>query len=302
MDNELALRLFVSVVDSGSFSNGGERLGVPQSSTSRMISQLENRLGARLLQRSTRNLNLTEAGKIYYERATKIVTELDEAANAVRDISAAPAGLLRVTAPASFGRHFIAPYLKEFHELWPDVTIGLSLTDSVEDVIGLGYDIAIRLGALEDSDLITRTLTKCAMIPCASPQYLKTNGTPATVSDLKEHNCLQFRSNPGQNTWVFVREGQEYSAKVGGSLYANNGEALLAAALGGLGICFLPEWLVREHLDAGTLRAVLRDHTPKTAAIPIQAVFAHRHHTPAKLRVFVDFLCDKLSAQPWVIS
>lgn len=299
MDNELALRLFVSVVKEGSFSRGGARLGVPQSSTSRMISRLESRLGARLLQRSTRNLNLTEAGRVYFERADKIVTELDEAAGAIRDISAVPAGLLRVTAPASFGRHFIAPYLQEFNTAYPDIVIGLSLTDSVEDLVGLGFDVAIRLGALDDSGLIARTLATCSMIPCASPQYLEKYGTPETVADLESHNCLVFRSNPGHNTWTFVRGDETSAAKASGSLYANNGETLVAAARAGLGICLVPEWLIREHLESGTLIRVLPDYTPEAAATPIQAVLAHRQHVPAKLRVFVDFLWEKLSVQPW---
>lgn len=299
MDNELALRLFVSVVKEGSFSKGGERLGVPQSSTSRMISAMEKRLGARLLQRSTRNLALTEAGRIYFERADKIVIELDEAANAIRDVSATPAGLLRITAPTSFTHLFIAPYLQEFYELYPDITIGLSLSDSIEDVIGLGYDIAIRIGALDDSDLIARPLVSCIMIPCAAPNYLERYGMPETVADLENHNCLQFRNNPGHNTWSFIRGGQEFSIRVSGTLFADNGEALLASALAGLGICFLPEWLVQQHLDKGALKKVLTEFSPKIAITPIHAVFAHRLHTPAKLRVFVDFLRKKLTSQPW---
>jgi len=193
MDHELALRLFVRVVEDNSFSKGGARLGVPQSSASRMISRLETRLGARLLQRSTRRLTLTEAGQIYYERACRIVVELDDAAQAIQDISAAPSGLLRIMAPAAFGVRFIAPALQEFHALYPEITIGLSLSDSVEDMIGLGYDLAIRLGELKDSGLIARRLAASTSLICAAPAYLQARGAPTSVDDLADHNRSEER-------------------------------------------------------------------------------------------------------------
>jgi DNA-binding transcriptional LysR family regulator len=300
MDNELALRLFVSVVEANSFSKGGARLNVPQSSASRIISHLEERLGARLLHRSTRNLTLTEAGQIYYERATRIATELDEAAEAVREVSAAPAGLLRVMAPATFARKFIAPRLQEFHTLYPDITIGLLLSDSVEDMIGLGYDVAIRLGDLQDSSLIASRIAGSTSLICASPEYLRMNGAPKTVQDLKGHNCLQFRSNHGENTWRFRSNGTDHAVQVSGSFFSNNGDAILAAALSGLGICYLPEWMVHEHLETGALQLVLPDLNLETGVTPIQAVASYRLHTPAKQRVFVGFLREKLSVLPWV--
>jgi len=217
MDNELALRLFVSVVEENSFSQGGNRLGVPQSSASRMITKLEERLGARLLQRSTRKLTLTEAGQIYYERASRIVTELNEAAEAIRDVSGTPAGLLRVTAPASFGRLYVAPMLPEFRKVYPDISIGLSLSDSIEDVIGLGYNVAIRFGKLSDSGLVATRLVGSTSVVCASPAYLDAHGAPKTVDDLKRHNCLQFRTNPGSNTWRFLKGEEEHHVGVNGS-------------------------------------------------------------------------------------
>jgi len=302
MDNELALRLFVSVVEANSFSQGGARLGVPQSSASRMIARLEERLGARLLQRSTRKLTLTEAGEIYFERAARIVTELNEASEAIRDISASPAGLLRVLAPAAFGRLFIAPALPDFHALYPDITVGLALSDSVVDMIGLGYDVAIRTGDLRDSNLVATRLTSSVSMVCANPSYLRANGTPQSIDDLARHNCLQFRHNPGQNIWKLRRDNTEYDVKVSGSFFSDSGDALLAAAASGLGICHLPQWLVQSHLDSGALEALLPDYQQEAKVSPIQAVAGYRQHIPTKQRVFVAFLREKLSVTSWAKS
>ena len=299
MDNELALRLFVSVVEANSFSQGGARLGVPQSTASRMISRLEERLGARLLQRSTRNLTLTEAGKIYLERVARIVTDLDEATEAVRDLGAAPAGLLRVLAPAAFGRLFLVPLLPDFRANYPDITIGLSLSDRVDDIIGLGYDVAIRLGDLQDSNLIATRLTGSVSVICASPGYIDTCETPKSVDDLALHNCLQFRSNPGQNTWRFKQAQAEQEVQVNGSFYSDSGDALLAAAISGLGICYLPEWMVQPHLDNGALQLILPDYKLDAQINPIQAVAGYRQNIPAKQRVFIAFLRERFSAMPW---
>lgn len=299
MDNELALRLFVSVVEANSFSQGGARLGVPQSSASRMISRMEERLGARLLQRSTRKLTLTEAGVIYFERAARIVTELNEAAEAIREINAEPAGLLRVLAPTSFARLHIVPNLKSFHVLYPDIEIGLSLSDKIVDMIGLGYDVAIRMGELQDSNLIASRLVGSRSLVCASPDYLKTHGHPQTFEDLTAHNCVQFRTNPGLNTWCFTQGNEETEVQVSGKFFADSGDALLAATVSGLGICQLPTWLVQPYLDSGELQKLFPDYQDGASATPIQAVAGYRQHVPSKQRVFVAHLREHLQAQPW---
>lgn len=299
MDNELALRLFVSVVDENSISKGGARLGVPQSSASRMLSRLEDRLDARLIQRSTRRLQLTEAGRIYYERARQIVTELDEAALAIRDLTNAPVGLLRVAAPASFAKRFIAPYLAEFRAEFPGVTFGLSLTDRMEDLIGQGFDIAIRLGQLPDSSLVATRLASAVSYVCASPAYLETHGAPADVADLANHDCLLFRGSPGSNVWRIEQDGVVHEVRATGPLYCDNGEGILSAALSGLGICVLPVWLLDQHMESGQLVPVFGKARSQTSASPIQAVMAHRQHIPAKTRTFVEFLRGKLGAHGW---
>ncbi|AZV76929.1 LysR family transcriptional regulator [Parasedimentitalea marina] len=301
MDNELALRLFVTVVEENSVSKGGARLNVPQSSASRLLSRLEENLGTRLLQRSTRSLQLTEAGRIYFERARQIVTALDEASAAVRDLSGTPSGLLRVTAPAGFARQYIAPHLVEFSSLYPEINLGLSLQDTVEDLVSLGYDIAIRFGALPDSGLVARNLAGSTLVACASPAYLDQHGAPEQVADLAARNCLCFRSNPGKNSWSFTLGDQSQSVKVGGSMYSNNGDALMAAALSGYGIIMQPSWTVQIALDSGQLVRILPDHQHGPSSIPIHAVFAHKQHLPPKTRVFVEFMTRKIRANTWAI-
>lgn len=301
MDNELALRLFVNVVEENSISKGGARLNVPQSSASRLLTRLEENLGTRLLHRTTRSLQLTEAGSIYFERARQIVTALDEASAAVRDLSGTPAGLLRVTAPAGFARQYIAPHLVEFSALYPKINLGLSLQDTVEDLVGLGYDVAIRFGALPDSGLVARNLAGSALVACASPGYLDQYGAPQQVSDLATRNCLCFRSNPGSNSWRFTLGGQSLSVKVGGSMYSNNGDTLIAAALSGYGIVMQPCWSVQAALDNGQLVRILANHQHGPASIPIHAVFAHKQHLPPKIRVFVEFMSQKIRANTWAI-
>lgn len=300
MDNERALRLFVSVVEENSISRGGARLNIPQSSASRMIAALERNLGAKLLQRSTRSLHLTEAGDLYFERARKIVTDFDEAASAVRNISGAPSGLLRVAAPASFGRRYIAPYLPEFSTLYPKIEFGLSLSDSIEDLIGHGFDVALRLGDLPDSNLISSRVAGSISIVCASPAYLSASNDLSNPRHLQSHNCLLFRGNLGKNNWSFQNGDTKEAIQVGGSFYCNNGDAILASAIAGLGVALLPEWMVQEHLETGQLRSVLSNFRLSPPVSPIQAVFSHRQHIPAKTRVFVSFLRDKIAAQAWV--
>lgn len=301
MDNELALRLFVSIVEENSVSKGGARLNVPQSSASRLLTRLEETLGTRLLLRSTRSLQLTEAGQIYFERAQQIAIALDEATAAVRDLGSSPAGLLRVTAPAGFARQFIAPHLVEFSSTYPKIDLGLSLQDTVEDLVSLGYDVAIRFGALPDSGLVARHLAGSALAACASPDYLKRHGAPEQVSDLATRNCLCFRSNPGKNTWHFEQGAQSRSVKVSGSMYSNNGDALISAALAGYGIVMQPSWMVQADLDKGRLVRVLPDHQHGPGSIPIHAVFAHRQYLPPKTRVFVDFMTQKVRENAWAI-
>jgi len=293
MDQAFAMRVFVQVVDEGSFSKAAPRVGITQSSASRYISKLEAELGVQLLQRSTRKLNLTEAGQIYYERSLQIIHDMEETNLAVRRLNAVPGGILRVTAPSVFGRCYIAPYLNEFYELYPEIVIGLSLSDTVDDVIGAGFDLAIRFGNLKDTSLIAKRLASSRSIVCAHPEYLKRNNTPQTPADLANHNCLIFRTTPGTNTWHFKSDGNTFAVEVSGSLYADSGETLQAAAAAALGVVQLPSWVVAPEIENKNLVPILEKFDLIPNSTPIHAVFAHKLHLAPKVTVFMDFLKDR---------
>ena len=299
MDQAFAMRVFVQVVEEGSFSKAARRVGITQSSASRYISNLESELGVQLLQRSTRKLNLSEAGQIYYERSRQIIADIDEAHLTLKQMSTTPSGLLRVTAPAAFGLRHIAPLLGEFHKQYPKVNIGLSLNDGIEDFIGGGFDLAIRFGALSDSSLIARQLVMSHSTVCAHSDYLDARGTPKTPDDLASHNCLTFRTRPGENIWQFEAKKKAWSVGVSGSLYSDNADALLRGALSGLGIVQLPNWMVGVEIENKRLVPLLENYQLMPATAPIHAVFAHRQHLALKIRVFMEFLNERYKNQNW---
>ena len=299
MDQSLAMRLFVKVVEEGSFSKAGPHLGITQSTASRNIAALEEKLGTQLIRRSTRRLNLTEAGEIYYKRARQIIADIDDAHVAVGRLNDEPGGVLRITTAASFGRRHIAPLLGDFHARYPAVKVGLSLNDSIEDVIGAGFDLAIRFGALDDSSLIAKRLATCRSIVCAHPDYLETAGIPTRPTDLEAHNCLTFRVMPGHNIWHFEQNGRPHSVSVSGSLFSDNSDALLSAAVSGLGIVLLPSWMVSEDIERGTLVPILSEYDLMPRTTPMHAVFASNRHMAPKLRVFLDYLEEEFERQTW---
>ena len=301
MDSVAGMRIFTRVVEAGSFSAAGRQLGAAPSSVSRQVNDLEEELGARLFHRTTRKLSLTEAGRLYYARATKILVAVEEAKLAVAQGDGTPSGILRLTVAASLGRLHVVPALAAFHARYPAVRVVLSMTDRLVDLVEEGFDLAIRVGRQRDSSLIARKIASARRIVCASPAYLDEVGTPLVPADLADHNCLTFRSHPGSNTWAF--RGAEGSAmggaevRVSGSLFANDGEALGAAAVAGLGLVLLPEWLVGIELGDGRLREVLADYRVVPEASPLYAVYPHQRHLPPKVRAFIDFLAARFAAQ-----
>lgn len=297
MDTDLALRLFVSVVRQNSFSKGGARLGVPQSSCSRLITKLEERLSTRLIQRSTRSLKLTEAGAIYFERAQQIIAALDDAKSAVQNSSRQPKGLLRVTAPVAIGSRYIAPMLPEFTQNFPDIRIDLSLTESVEDIVSLGFDVAIRFGDLSDSTLTATKLVESASVLCASPGYLAQRDRLTSPQEINSHACLVFKRPTEGNRWVFRKGAKTVEVPVSGTLLCNSTDAIVEAAIGGMGLCFVPEMLVEGHLQSGALEPALGAAWQDARPNPIYAVLPQRAYVPSKSRVFVDFLKSKMRSR-----
>jgi DNA-binding transcriptional LysR family regulator len=301
MDEAAAMRMFVQVVRAESFSAAARRLDLTPSSVSRAVSGLEDELGVRLLNRTTRRLRLTEAGQVYYEHAARIATELDDARRAVSELQAVPRGLLRVSAPLAFGRVHVAPMLPQFLRNHPQVEIEFLTTDQLVDLVEEGIDVAVRIGALPDSTLIARRLTGLTRVVCASPAYLEREGEPRCAEDLASHQCLTFRFNtagslwrPGSNVWRLSDEHGVRDVQVSGRLRSNSPHALVGAALEGLGLILMPRWLVFEHLESGVLRSVLDDYHVSPSAIEsaIYAVYPSSRHVTPKLRAFVDHLAE----------
>jgi DNA-binding transcriptional LysR family regulator len=301
MDTFAGMRLFAEAVDSGSFSAAGRRLGMAASSVARGIGTLENQLGVRLLNRTTRKLGLTEAGRLYHERAKRILAEVEEARLSVTQLEAVPRGTLRLNVSVSFGRLHVAPALVDFLALHPGLRVDLATTDAFVDLVEENVDLAIRIGELSDSSLVARRLAPNRRVLCASPDYLERHGVPSTPDDLPGHNCLIYKRHENRSVWRLRDGGRVHEIKVSGSLLANNGDALHAAAVGGLGLAILPIWLVGPDIQQGALRIVLANHQVSPGALDthIYAVFPHSRYLSAKVRALIDFLRQRFGPRPY---
>lgn len=286
--------LFVRVVKEGSFSAAARFLGITPSAVSRQVSQLESELGARLFHRTTRRQSLTEPGEIYFQHADRIVADLAGARLAVARLTDAPSGTLHLTVEADFALAFVAPILPEFLERYPDVGVRLATSPGMADLVESGIDVAIRIGHLDDSDLIARKIATSRSLVCASPAYLAQYGSPATPLELEAHRCLSFRTDPGRNTWRFRLPEGELDVAIAGPLNANSVVLLREAALAALGIVMIPTWIIRDELETGHLVPVLEDFALVPPSTPIHAVFAHNRHLAPKVRAFVDFLAERM--------
>ena len=298
MDSVVGMRVFARVVEAGNFSAAARQRGVAPSSVSRQIGELEDELGVRLFQRTTRKLSLTEAGELYFGRARRILVDVDEANIAVSQISGAPSGILRLTVAAGIGRMHLAPLLPEFHEKFPAVKIGLSLSDRIVDLVAEGFDLAIRVGWQRDSSLVARKIKSSRRVVCASPAYLERMGEPKAPAELKDHNCLTFRAQPGSNVWTFRGADGKIEVRASGSLFSDTADALPAAAVAGLGVILAPSWLIECDLAEGRLKEVLPDYRVVPDAMPICAVYPQQRHLAPKVRVFIDFLVEHFRETP----
>ncbi|PWC34033.1 LysR family transcriptional regulator [Azospirillum sp. TSO35-2] len=294
LDDMLA---FIKVVDTKSFTAAADRLNLSKSVVSRRIGELENRLGARLLNRTTRKLSLTEVGQAYYERCSRILADLEEAEQAVADLHAAPRGRLKLNAPVSFGVLHLAPAVAEFLERYPSIEIDMDLNDRFVDLVDEGYDLAIRIGRLRDSSLIARKLAPARVALCASPAYLKKHGIPETPEDLGRHSCLLYTNLPSPELWPFMVDGELRNIRVSGPIRSNNGDLLREAAIAGLGLVMSPTFLCGEALSRGELVTVLPRHVPSDTSV--NAVYPQNRHLSPKVRVFVDFLVQRFGPRPY---
>lgn len=298
VDHLAEMAAFVRVVEAGTFTGAAQRLGWSKSMVSRRIAELEDRLGARLLNRTTRRLSLTEAGDAYYRRCARILAEIDDAEDEIARLSAEPRGTLRVNAPMSFGTQHLAPAIAGFVGRYPQVRIDLTLDDRFVDLIDDGVDVAVRIGVLADSSLIARRLAPSHVVLCASPAYLARRGVPERPADLAAHDCLLYSNAVSVDQWQFPgADGAAETVRVRGPMVANNGDVLREVAIAGLGIARLPTFIVADALADGRLRPLLcRHRLPET---PIHAVYPHSRHLSTKVRAFVDFLAERFGPDPY---
>ncbi|HKH20058.1 MAG TPA: LysR family transcriptional regulator [Gammaproteobacteria bacterium] len=303
MDMLTGIRLFTEVVRANSFAAAGRRLGMVPSSVSRKINALEEALGARLLNRSTRKLSLTEAGQLYYEQATRILSELEDANLIIAQYTESPRGTLRISAPAAFGRLHVTPALSEFLRHYPEVRVDLMATDQRINMVEVGIDVALRSGPLENSSLVARKLASNRYVICASPAYLEHRGQPHTPQDLAYHNCLAYESARGPIVWTFKGATEPEHIEVAGNLQANSFGALKVAACRGLGLALLPSWSAMPCIKSGKLRTVLSNYSvfPNHAESngAIYAVYPHRKYVSPKVRAFLDFMVNYIGDPPY---
>lgn len=287
-----AVAVFARVVEAGSFSSAARSLGLGPSAVSKSVAALEEHLGARLLNRTTRRLSLTEVGVAYYERARVALAALEEAQTAVTDLSAAPRGVLRVTMPVAYGSHVIAPLLPGFMDRHPEVRLEVIHSDLVVDLVNEGIDVAIRIAELRDSTLVARLLSPNRRVVCASPDYLARAGVPERPADLARFSLLAYALPTGPADWMFQAEGRRIVQRVVGRLQTNNFILLREAAMAGQGLIRLSEYLVGDALRDGRLVPVLTDF--EMADTGIYAVYPARRHLTPKVRAFVDYLAETI--------
>ena len=279
---------FVCVVETESFTAAAKRLEVSVAHISRQVNQLEDRLGAKLLYRTTRKLRLTEVGEVYYQHARKILDDMQAAERAVMEMEGKPTGKLRITAPVYYGEYFLAPLVNDFLLQYPQLDLELKLTNETVDLVREGYDLAIRLGTLDSSSLMCRKLARRTQYLCAAPAYLATHGTPQTLADLANHRCL----GGSLDHWRFLENGKLRNWRVGSAWSCNSGLALKDAALKGLGIVQLPDYYVQAALAQGSLVSLLESHRLPDDGVWV--VYPQNRHLSPKVRLLVDFLVAQL--------
>ncbi len=291
------LELFVKTIEVGNFSALGRQLHMAPSSISRQINTLEEELGVRLLQRTTRSISLTEAGQIYFERVSKILGDLEEAQSAITQLQVSPKGILRLNVAIPFGERNIVPLMPKFLAMYPDLKIDLALEDRSIDLVEERVDMAIRIGRLGDSSIVARKLADNQFVVCASQQYIETHGSPDTPDDLKRHNCIINKNIHNSDTWQFRNGKSTQNISVSGNFLANTGGALYRAMLSDLGVAVLPTWFVGEDIKQGKLKVILKGYEVNLPAMTDSAIYAlypAGEYLPPKVRVFIDYLIENL--------
>ena len=299
MDYIDSLRTFCAVVECGSFASAAGRLKLSRAMVSKHVIQLEDHLQARLLNRSTRRMSLTESGAKFHERSTRILADLEEAEREAHGDSAEPRGTLKVNAPHTFASAHIAPFVPELLALYPGLDLDVTLSDRIVDPVEEGFDVTIRItNQLPDSSLVARRIAPCRLVVCGTPEYFARHGEPRKPDDLRQHNCLGYTFSVKDSAWEFVcSRGDTHTVQVGGRVSTNSGDLLRVVILAGSGIMLMPTFIVGADLEAGRLKAVLTEYQP--LARDIYAIYASRKNLSPKVRAFVEFLDRKFGLEPY---
>lgn len=284
------IAVFVAVINGGSFKAAAESLGHSTSYASKEISRLEKRLGSRLLNRTTRTISLTDAGKAYYERCQQIVIDAENASRSVSHLQDEPRGLLRVNAPTSFGSRHLLDHLSEFLHRYPEVNLEIEFNDRIIDVVAEGYDVVIRVGHVGDSNLVARAFSRSRTVIIASPEYLRRHGTPENASELEQHHCIAYSLEPYPLSWEFRKGDEHVQVKLSARAQCNNAEIMVALACDGIGITRMPLFICEREVAEGRLKIILDSYDQPEYGV--YAVYPHRQYLSAKVRVFVDYLVE----------
>ncbi len=289
MDRLTEMEAFAAVVDHGGFTDAARKLGISKSAVSKHVSSLEARLGARLLNRTTRRVSPTEVGLVYYDRARRVLTDAGEADRIVTAMQSAPSGVLRISVATDFGVTLLSPVLDAFFAECPEVSVQMVLNNRYVELISEGFDMAVRVGEAEDSSLRSHKITETTRRLIASPNYLQQHGRPQRIEDLSQHRLLHHGNHASANLWRLIGpSGEERQVRGAGLLSINDGQSLMNAAIRGLGIAYLPSFLYHQAMERGEVVDVMPD-LPKTR-LGIFAVYPPGRFTQPKVRAFIDFL------------
>lgn len=296
MDKLGAMASFAKVVSLGSYAKAAQTLGVTRSAVSKAVMELEQQLGARLLDRTTRRVSPTEAGLAYYERCLDILARVEETELQVSRLHDEPKGILKINAPMSFGSRYLAPAIADFMSQYPDLKIEITLNDRFIDPLEEGVDVTVRIAALADSSLIARKLAPAKLALVASPAYIMESGIPKSPDDLASHRALSYGHSTTLQRWHLTQKGEPISVPLTSAMCSNNGDMLLVAALAGQGITMLPTFMIGPHVAAGSLQIILPEFPP--TALGIYALYAPNKYLAAKTRLLIDFLVQRFGDEP----
>ncbi|NRB35755.1 MAG: LysR family transcriptional regulator [Rhodobacteraceae bacterium] len=296
MDRLTEMEAFANVVDQGGFTDAAKKMGISKSAVSKHVSSLEARLGARLLNRTTRRVSPTEIGLAYYDRARRVLNDAGEADALVTSMQSAPSGTLRVSVATDFGVNHLSPILSDFLKDYPDITVNMVLNNRYVELISEGFDVAIRIGELEDSTLRARKLAETTRRMIASPSYFATHGRPQKIDDLNLHKLLHYSSQSNGSVWKLTSPtGEKRQVRTAGWLSVNDGQSLLNAAIAGLGIAYLPNYLYAQAMEDGLIEEAMPALPVETQGI--YAVYPPGRFTQPKVRAFIDFLVEAFSSK-----